>query len=132
MPLTVLRTEITQAIQDKYPDTEFIQIATSVTGKGLSYRNGMIVRHALDRLPNFAEIIQMFLVQKTLCFVLKGLCGWYREHYRAFELTSSPSREIFFIELSELADDYPLADYKVGGLSLVSLKKTNSFIAGAL
>lgn len=42
---------------------------------------------------------------------------------RAFELTSSPSREIFFLELSELADGYPLADYKVGGLRLVSLKR---------
>ncbi len=124
VPLTVLRTEITQVVQDKYPGTEFIQITTSVTSKGVNYRNGMIVVcRYLDGLPEFAEIIQMCIVQKGLCFVLKGLCGWYREHFRAFELTSSPSREIFFRELSELADGYSLADYKVGGLRLVSLKR---------
>lgn len=83
----------------------------------------IVICHSLYGLLYFAEIIQMFLVQETLCFVLKGLCGWYRELYRAFELTSSPSREIFFLELSELADDYPLADYKVGDVRLVSLKR---------
>lgn len=79
VPLTVLRTEITQVVQDKYPDTEFVQITTSVTSKGLSYRNAMIVVcHSVDGLPEFAEIIQICIVQKGLSFVLKGLCGWYK------------------------------------------------------
>lgn len=48
---------------------------------------------------------------------------WYREHFRAFELSVHPTRETVLIELGELADDYPLADYFVGPLRLVTLKR---------
>lgn len=77
VPLNVLRTEITQAIKNKYPETEFVQIATSVTSKAFCYRNGLIlVCRSLDGLPDFAEIIQLCTVQKRLCFVIKGLAVW--------------------------------------------------------
>lgn len=46
-----------------------------------------------------------------------------QEHFRAFELSVYPTRETVLIELGELADDYPLADYFVGPLRLVTLKR---------
>lgn len=54
-------------------------------------------------------------------FMVRRLYGWYREHFRAFEL--SPARETVLVELGELADDYPLADYFVGPLRMVTLKR---------
>ncbi|KAI4793160.1 hypothetical protein KUCAC02_032897, partial [Chaenocephalus aceratus] len=41
-----------------------------------------------------------------------------RDHFRAFQLTPSPSKEVALIELAELADTYPLADYMVGGIRM--------------
>lgn len=54
---------------------------------------------------------------------MKVLCGWFIEHYRAFELSLPPSREIKLVALSELTDMYPLADYMVGMSRMVTLKR---------
>lgn len=54
---------------------------------------------------------------------MRRLYGWYREHFRAFEFSASPTREMFFVEHADLADDYPLADYMVGPLRMVTLKR---------
>jgi len=56
--------------------------------------------------------------------VLKLLCGWYCEHYGAFQLTQSPARELALVEISELLDEYPLAAYVVGGVRMVTLKRS--------
>lgn len=74
-------------------------------------------------LPEFAEIIQMCVINEELFLIVKMLCGWYSAHYRAFELSSSPSREIKLVALSELTDTYPLADYIVGSSRMVTLKR---------
>lgn len=82
----------------------------------------MIVAHgSTSGLPDFGEILQICIVQERLCFMVRRLYGWYREHFRAFEL--SPARETVVVELGELADDYPLADYFVGPLRMVTLKR---------
>ncbi len=38
---------------------------------------------------------------------MKVLCAWYQEHFRAFQLTVSPDREV---DLDQLTDAYPLYD----------------------
>ena len=53
---------------------------------------------------------------------MKKLIGLYIEHYRAFDLKPSPVEEVELIEPQELRDTYPLADYEIGGLRLVTLK----------
>lgn len=122
--LDVLRTEVAQVIKEKYPDILEVHIAKSVSCRGLTYRNGMILVHeTTSGLPDFGEIVQICIAQKRLCFIMRRLCAWYREHFRAFELTASPTKGIFFVEHSSLADDYPLADYTVGPLRLVTLKR---------
>ncbi|MGL5102341.1 MAG: hypothetical protein ACRC6N_07320, partial [Plesiomonas sp.] len=60
---------------------------------------------------------------KDLWFTMRRLCGCYREHFRAFDLSVSPTREVFFVEQGALADDYPLVDYMVGPLRLLTLKR---------
>lgn len=43
----------------------------------------------------------------SVFFIVKELCGWYREHYRVFELSPAPTRDVPLVALSELADSYP-------------------------
>lgn len=74
-------------------------------------------------LPEFAEILQMCILENTLIFICKKLASWYREHYRAFEIQAPSAKEIVLAELSELIDDYPLVDYKCGSLRMITLKR---------
>lgn len=84
----------------------------------------MIVTHgSAGGLAEFAEIIQMCVINEKLYVIVKVLCGWYNQHYRAFELDLSPSREVKFLALSELTDFYPLADYMNGSSRMVTLKR---------
>lgn len=86
--------------------------------------DGMILVHgSMSGLPDFAEIIHICIVQKTLCFMVKRLSGWYREHFRSFELTPCTAKETLLVGIDELADVYPLADYFVGPVRMVTLKR---------
>jgi hypothetical protein len=49
-------------------------------------------------------------------------CAWYREHFGAFELSASTTTEVGLIELGNVEDPYPLVEYMVGGLRMVTLK----------
>lgn len=90
----------------------------------LAYSKGMIVAYgSASGLPEFAEIVQTCVVNEELFLIVKVLCGWYIEHYRAFELRLSPSRETKLAALSELLDTYPLADYVVRSNRMVTLKR---------
>ncbi|KAK0134008.1 hypothetical protein N1851_030444 [Merluccius polli] len=51
-------------------------------------------------------------------YIVKELCGWYREHYRAFELNPAPNRSFTRVALSEVLDTYPLVDYKIGSVRM--------------
>lgn len=64
----------------------------------------------------------MCVINEELFLIVEVLCGWYSEHYTAFELSLSPSRETKLVALSELSDSCPLADYLVGSSRMVTLK----------
>lgn len=124
VPVDVLKEEVAWAIRSKYPNTCEVYLAKNATISGITYSKGMIVAHgSAGCLAEFAEIIQMCIINENLFFIVKVLLGWYNEHYRAFELNSSPSREVKFLALSELTDTYPLADYMVGSTRMVTLKR---------
>jgi len=95
-----------------------------VTSNGVNFKKGMLVVHgSTSGLPDFGEILQVYIVNDKPCFIVKRLYGWYREHFRAFELTTCLAFETLLIRLDELADDYPLADYFVGPTQMVTLKR---------
>lgn len=90
----------------------------------LNYSNGMILAHGLlAGLPEFTEIIQMIVVKDKLIFIVRKLSAWYREHYRAYELKMCPTKEVELLGPNELTDPYPLTDYTVGGMQLITLKR---------
>lgn len=88
VPLNVLKQEIAQTIEKKFPGTTVVHLSKCVSNKGVEFRMGMIVPHGnTSGLPDFGEILQICIVQGRLCFIVKKLYGWYREHFRAFELS---------------------------------------------
>lgn len=85
-------------------------------------KKGMIVVHgSCGGLPGFTEIMQLCIIKDELTLIVKKLNSYYREHYRAFEL--NPTREFAAVDQKELADHYPMAEYKVGSLRMVTLKR---------
>ena len=71
----------------------------------------MIVVHgSVGGFPEFAEVIQMFVVENNLSFIVKQLSAWYRE-------------QVSVIQLAALIDQYPLADYRIGGQRMVTPKR---------
>lgn len=93
VPVDLLKEDVCQAIRSKHPGTCEVYLAKNVSVIGITYSEGMIVTHgSTSGLPEFAEIIQMCVINENLFLIVKVLCGWYNEHYRAFEL-SSPLQE---------------------------------------
>lgn len=124
LPVDLLREEIAQVIRQKFPDTPELHLAQCVTTKGITYRKGMILAHrATGGLTEFSEIDQICILHDSVFYIVSELCGWYREHYRAFELSPSPTRTFTLVTLSELLDTHPLADYKIGSVRMVTLKR---------
>ena len=124
LPVDLLREEIAQVIRQKFPDTSEVQLAKCVTTKGITYRQGMILAHrATGGLPEFSEIGQICILHNSVFYIVNELCGWYREHYRAFELSPSPTRTFTLMAPSELLNPYPLADFKIGSARMVTLKR---------
>lgn len=84
----------------------------------------MILAHgSLAGLPEFVEIIQMIVVKDNLLFIVRKLSAWYWEHFRAYELKLRPTKELELVDQNQLADPYPLADYTIGGMRLITLKR---------
>lgn len=124
MPVDVLNKEVVLALRQKYPDISQVNLAKSVTARGINYHNGMIVAcGSTSGMPEFAEVLQMCVRGDELSFIVRLLCAWYQDHFRAFELTSSPGKEVALVHLEELADFYPLVAYTVGSKRLVTLKR---------
>lgn len=74
------QSKIALAIKQKYPDMHEVQLAQSVTSKGITYRTGMIVSiNSVGGLPDFAEISQICLLHSSVQLIVKELCGWYKE-----------------------------------------------------
>lgn len=124
LQVDLLREEIVQVIRKKFPDTPEVQLAKCVTTKGITYRKGMILVHrATGGLPDFCEIEQICILHQSVFYIVSELCGWYQEHYRAFELSTSPTKTFTLVAASELLDTYPLVDYKIGLARMVTLKR---------
>lgn len=122
--IDVLDKGISNGLRDKFLNVDTVHLANNVTHNGLNYKRGMILIHgSVGGLPDFCEIIQMVTMEQRLIFIVKRLSGWYIEHYRAYKLKTSPVKEVDLIEPQELQDIYPLADYRVGGMRLVTLKR---------
>ncbi len=60
---------------------------------------------------------------KELSFIVRLFCAWYRDHFRAVELTVSPGREVALVYFEELTHCYPLAAYTVGSKRMVTLNR---------
>lgn len=124
VPIDVLQSDIAVAIKQRLPEETDVHLTKSVSCSGMNYNKGMIVVSGKSfGLPEFAEILQICILEERVYFIVKKLSSWYREHFRAFELDTSHLREVSLIEHGELLDDYPLAAYSVGGLHLVTLKR---------
>lgn len=77
----------------------------------------------LEGIPEFTEIIHMFILKERLFFIVKKLRVWHWEHFRAFEVEVSPTNDIILVESDELTDPYPLVAYTVGGVRFITLKR---------
>ncbi|XP_028332484.1 uncharacterized protein LOC114481687 [Gouania willdenowi] len=118
----ILHQDVQRVLHLKYPDIPHIQLTKNASVNGVNYREGMIVVHgSIGGLPEFAEVIQMIVVDNRLSFIVKELSAWYREHFRAFELC--PTSQVCLVQLGALVDQYPLADYRIGGQRMVTLKR---------
>lgn len=123
-PLDVLNAEMVTNLRKKYPDINEVNLTKKATFKGNTYRTGMLIPYgSTGGLPEFAEIVQICVVKDRLSFVVKTLCAWYHEHFRAYQLTVCPTREVALVDLEDLADGYPLCEYTVGGRHMVTLKR---------
>lgn len=118
----ILHQDVQKALELKYPDITHIQLTKNASVNGVTYRCGMVVVHGFaGGLPEFAEVVQMVVVEGSLSFIVKEFGAWYREHFRAFELC--PTSQVSLIQLGALVDQYPLADYRIGGRRMVTLKR---------
>lgn len=123
VPIDVVKDEMAQAIQQRFPDTNEVHLVKKATSCGITYCKRMIVVHGTESgLPEFSEIFQMCVIDDRLFLIVDVLCAWYNEHYRAFALEQS-SKKMKLVALEELMDIYPLCDYRVGRSRMVTLKR---------
>lgn len=108
-----------------YPNITEVNMAKSADCKGICYRTVMIVIcEFTDGLPEFGQIIMICVLQDTVNFLVKKFSAWFREHYQAFEkLHPYPTGKMFLKAYDDLPEKYPLHDYFVGPLRLVTFKR---------
>lgn len=124
VPVDILKDEIALVVRQRYPNLSEIHITKNVWSKGINYRTGIIVVHGSEGgLPEFGQIEQICVLDQKLFFIVKHLCGWYRDHYRAYELSQFPTKAVSLVEVSELTEEYPLVDYLIGRVQMVTLKR---------
>lgn len=122
MPLDVLHSDIQEALREISPLLSSVQLASAVTYNGTRYTVGMILSYgSTGGLPDFAEIIQIAILDNCVHFIVKLLAAWYEEHLRSFQLVDTV--KITLLEQQKLGDVYPLAVYSVGGKRFVTLKR---------
>ena len=74
MKVSVLREDIQEALQAKFPGEACVQIAKSVCYRGTKYTRGMILANgSTGGLPDFGELIQIVVVKGSVGFIMKGL-----------------------------------------------------------
>ncbi|ROI73794.1 hypothetical protein DPX16_22905 [Anabarilius grahami] len=121
VPLEVLNEEITETQRKQFPNATAVHVTNKVDYLGTDYTVGMMLAFgSTGGLPDFAEIVQMVVVQDELSFVVRLQSTWYNEHLRVFML--EPTHGIKVLQQAQLTDVYPLAAYTMGGYLMVSLK----------
>lgn len=108
VPLEVVNENIQEFLSQKFPEETAVHLTNRIDFQGTSYSIGMmLVCGSTGRLPNFAEILQIIVVQDSLVFVVKLQSTWYCEHLRCFKLESTSIVKV--VEQSQLTDVYPMA-----------------------
>lgn len=108
MPVDVLNEGVVSTLKQRYPDVTEVHMAKNVSSSGICYSEGMLIVHgSVDGLPKFNERVQFCILKEKLCFLVKDVCAWYREHYGGFELSASPTGEVALIELGDSEDPIP-------------------------
>lgn len=121
LPVEVVNESVQDFLAQKFPKDTFVNLTKTAEFQGTSYAVGMmLVYGSISGLPDFAEILQIVVVQDHLVFVVKLQSAWYCEHFRCFKLESTGIVKV--IEQSQLDDTYPLSAYAVQGDRMVSLK----------
>lgn len=121
--VSVLREDIQEALQDKFPGETCVQIAKTVCYRGTKYTSGMILANgSTGGLPDFGKLIQIAVVKGSTGFIVKGLTAWSVEHMRSYVLEKNGPVKV--IEPAELSDMFPLISYKFGGTSIMTLKRS--------
>ena len=72
-------------------------------------------------LPDFAEIVQIALVEEGVHFIVRTQKAWYDEHYCGYYLEKM--NQITLVEQQSLSDVCPLSAYIVAGKQMVTLKR---------
>lgn len=122
VPVDVLKENIQEAVQRKFPGETCIQMASTVTCYGTTYSVGMVLPYGSTAgLPDFVEVNIILIMHGQLAFAAKLLHSSYWEHLRAFEL--EPTGQVTILEQQELTDSYPLAAYAFGQRRFVTLKR---------
>lgn len=69
-------------------------------------------------LPDFAEIVQIAILDNSVTFFVKLLAVWYEEHLGSFQLEDTG--KLCIVEQQKLNDVYPLVPF---GKRWVTLKR---------
>lgn len=86
MSLDVLHSDIQDALSEISQKTTVL-LANTVTYSGTRYTVGMILFYgSTGGLPDFAEIIQVAILDNCVHFRVELLVAWYEEHLRSFQL----------------------------------------------
>lgn len=121
MDVSVLREDIQEALQAKFPGETCVQIAKSVCYRGTKYTSGMILAYgSTGGLPDFGELIQIVVLKGNVGFIVKGVTAWSIEHLRSYVLEKTGTVKV--IEAAELSDMVPLISYICGGTTIMTLK----------
>lgn len=121
IPIDIANQDIQKYMLKEFPAEKVVHLASKAEYHGTFYSAGMMLAYGSTiGFPDFAEIVQIIVVQSSLAFVVKLQTAWYFEHFRGFML--EPTGIVRVVKHSELIDTYPLVAYVVDGKRMVSLK----------
>ena len=69
VPIDVLKTDIVENIEQRFPGTREVHMTRSVSTKGVTFKNDMIIAHgSTNGLPHFGQIVHVLLFRRD-CFL---------------------------------------------------------------
>ena len=106
VPLEVVNENIQEFLSQKSPKEAVVHLTNKAEFQGTSYSIGMmLVYGSTGGLPDFAEILQIIIVQDNLVFLVKLQSAWYSEYFRCFKLESTSTVKV--VEQSQLRHIIP-------------------------